>query len=73
MTAAAILNWLDRHARQILIQDLSPDRRQKNRVVLEYQPPNATELEVIGGASLASAVCRAQLRIAAKGKENAAA
>jgi hypothetical protein len=66
MTAAQILNWLDRHARQIVLQDLSPDRRQKNRVILEYQTPGSTELEVVGSQSLASAVCRAQTRIDAK-------
>jgi hypothetical protein len=64
MTAAAILNWLDRHARQIVLQDLRPDHRQKNRVILEYQLGG--ELDVVGSTSLASAVCRAQSRMDTK-------
>jgi hypothetical protein len=55
MNAAAVLAWLDRHARQILIQDISPKRRQKNRCILQYLPPDSTSLEVVGSHSIETA------------------
>jgi hypothetical protein len=66
MNAAAVLAWLDRHARQILIQDISPKRRQKNRCILQYLPPDSTSLEVVGSHSIETAVLRAHARISAR-------
>jgi hypothetical protein len=63
MTAFEILAWLDRHARQIVLQDLNPERRQKNRVILSYLPPGASQPEVVGVRDLSSAVNRAATRI----------
>jgi hypothetical protein len=40
VTALAVLDWLNRHGRQVLLQDLNPKRRQKNRCILQYAPPH---------------------------------
>jgi hypothetical protein len=66
MTAAAMLRWLNDHARQVIFQQLAPNRRRKNRVLLTYLGTDSKEIEVIGAPSLCAAVLKAHVRSAAK-------
>jgi hypothetical protein len=53
--------WLDAHATQVVFQAISPGRRTKNRVLLQYRGHDG-QTQAVGGASLGQAVWRAILR-----------
>lgn len=61
MSAASILQWLEDHATQILIQRLPAYRRAKNRCVVQFIDASGAS-RAIGGRTLLDAVTRAQLR-----------
>lgn len=60
VTAAAMLNFLNRWGKQVTFQDLTPSCRRKNRVIVSYVVPGSDHIEVVGGHNLESAVLRAQ-------------
>lgn len=60
-TAADILEFLQAHGRRVTFQQLRPDQRQKNRVLLEYATTDGTTA-VVGGSTIVSAVFRAMVR-----------
>jgi hypothetical protein len=70
MTPAAILQWIEQHARTVIVQELPPTRRRKNRVMLEYRAPGGDK-KAVGSYSVAGAVERAAGRIAAIGERKA--
>ena len=63
-SAGAILAWLERHASTLVVQQISRARRQKNRAILEYRDEGGG-IHTVGGATIAAAVWKAEIRQAA--------
>lgn len=63
-SAGALLSWLEAHAVEILIQAIPRGHRPKNRCVVQFRD-QAGGIRAVGGASIAGAVRRAQLRMEA--------
>jgi hypothetical protein len=59
-SAGAILAWLERHA-STLVQEIPAGRRPKNRAILQYRD-EAGEVRAVGGATIAAAVWKAEVR-----------
>ena len=59
-SAGAILAWLERHA----VQEIPAGRRPKNRAILQFRD-EAGEVRAVGGATIAAAVWKAQIRLEA--------
>jgi hypothetical protein len=62
---SGLLVWLDKHAFRIDFQELAPEARQKNRVILQYRDHSGA-LAAVGAKSLAGAILKAALRLAAR-------
>jgi len=65
-TAGDILRWLEAHGVEVLIQDIGHGQRAKNRCVVQFRAADGS-LRAVGGTTIAGAVCRAQIRQAARG------
>jgi len=63
-SAAAVLAWLEAHATEIAIQAIPPDRRQKNRAIVQYRDA-AGGIQAVGGANIRAALWRAGMRLRA--------
>jgi len=64
LSPRAVLVWLERDARELLIQDIKPGRRRKNRCVVQFADASG-DVRAVGGYSIADAVWRAQIRLQA--------
>lgn len=60
-TAAEALAWLDRYAIRIDFQELAPERRRKNRVILQYRN-HLSGREAVGARTIAGAILKAARR-----------
>lgn len=63
-SAGAILAWLERHASTLVVQEIPAGRRPKNRAILQFRD-EAGEVRAVGGATIAAAVWKAQIRLEA--------
>lgn len=60
-SACEILDWIERNAESIFIQQIAPGKRPKNRAVVQYRD-DAGEVKAVGGATICAAVARARVR-----------
>jgi len=61
-SAEEILEWIDRFAFRVEIQDLSARARGKNRVIVQYRVSSGA-IAACGGRDLRAAVIRAWIRL----------
>ena len=64
LSARQILAWLEANGTQILIQQIPPGKRRKNRIILGFRLSDG-ELAAAGAVSIASAVAKARVRLQA--------
>lgn len=62
MNAHGVLAWLERFGRRVEFQPLTPSRRRKNRVLLQYAAGPVNETAVVGASTLSGAVEKAVIR-----------
>jgi len=69
MTAAQTVFWIERHAQQIIVQQIPATRRWKTRCILQFRD-FAGELQSVGGRTLTDAVSKAQIRVCGERNHN---
>ena len=67
-SACEILDWIERNAESIFVQQIAPGKRPKNRAVVQYRDGSG-EVKAVGAATIWEAVRRARDRRQALEKE----
>lgn len=61
MNPSQVLQWLARHAVELKIQELSPDQRMKNSVILTFRRSSDLTTHTVGYSSIGGAVAKANV------------